>query len=183
MIDLKSKKDAFEAHVAHFRDEISRIRTGRAHSSLIDQILVDAYGAMTPIQHLGTVSIPDARSMLITPWDSSVLKAIEKAITSAQMGVQTSNDGVSVRVTLPSLTEENRKNLTKILKERTEKARIAIRGVRDVVRDSIMTAQRSKEITEDDKFQLLKKLDEMTKEFVDTVESAAAKKEEDIMTI
>lgn len=183
MIDLKSKKEDFESHVAHYREEIGRIRTGRAHSGLVDQILVDAYGAMTPILHLGTISIPDARSILITPWDSSVLKEIEKAITSANIGAQSSNDGVSVRVTLPSLTEENRKNLAKLLKERTEKARIAIRGVRDDIRDSIMTAQRNKELTEDDKFMLLKKLDEMTKEYVDAVETASVKKEQDIMTI
>jgi len=183
MIDLKSKKEDFEKHVEHFRDEIGRLRTGRANAALVDQILVDAYGTMTPILHLGTISIPDARSILITPWDASVLKEIEKAIAVANIGAQASNDGTSVRVSLPTLTEENRKNLTKLLRERTEKARVALRGVRDDIRDTIMTAQRNKEITEDDKFQLLKKLDEMTKEFVDATESAAAKKEQDIMTI
>ncbi|MBI2484307.1 ribosome recycling factor [Candidatus Uhrbacteria bacterium] len=183
MIDLKSHKELFESHIARYREEISRFRTGRAHSSLVDNILVDAYGTMTQIAHLGTISIPDARSLLITPWDASVLKEIEKAIATANIGAQTTNDGASIRVLLPTLTEENRRNLTKLLKERSEKARIAIRGVRDEVRDSIMTAQRNKEITEDDKFQMLKKLDEMTKEYIEEVEGAASKKEQEIMTI
>lgn len=183
MIDLKSQKENFESHITHFREESSRLRTGRANSALVEQIQVEAYGAMTPIVHLASISIPDARSILISPWDTSILKDIEKAVTLAQIGGQPVNDGAAIRVTLPALTEENRKNLVKILKERTEKARVSVRGVRDSLRDQIMTEHKNKELTDDDKFELLKKLDDMTREYVDMVEKISATKEQDILSI
>ncbi len=183
MIDLKSCRQEFEKYIARFRDELSRLRTGRAHAALVEHLPVEAYGATTPLIQLASISIPDARTILISPWDSSILKDIEKAITFAQIGAQPVNDGSAIRVILPALTQENRMNLVKVLKERTEKARVSIRGVRDEVKETIVSAHKNKELTDDDKFQQLKKLDEITREYTGMIDGISLNKEKDIMSL
>lgn len=183
MTDLKSCRQEFEKQIAHFREELSRLRTGRAHAALVENLPIEAYGTVSPLLQLGSISIPDARTILISPWDASILKDIEKAITLAHVGAQPVNDGSAIRLSLPSLTEENRKSIVKLLKERTEKTRIAVRGLRDEVKESIVSAHKKKELTDDDKFQQLKKLDEITREFTDMIEGICRTKEEDIMSL
>ncbi len=183
MSDLKSCRQEFEKQITHFREEISRLRTGRANAALVENILVEAYGTVTPLLGLASISIPDARTILISPWDASILKDIEKAISLAQVGAQGVNDGSAIRLPLPALTEENRKSLVKLLKERTEKARVAARGMRDEVKESILLAHKNKELTDDDKFQQLKKLDEITREFTNIIDEISQTKEKDIMSI
>jgi ribosome recycling factor len=138
---------------------------------------------VSPLIQLASISIPDSRTILISAWDASVSKDIEKALTLAQVGAQPINEGTSIRLSLPSLTQENRMGLVKLLKERTEKARVAVRGIRDDVRESIVSAHKNKELTDDDKFSQLKKLDEMTRECTDLIDEISAGKEKDIMSL
>lgn len=183
MFDLKSHKEEFEKQVTHFKEELKGLRTGRANSNFIEHILVDSYGVPTPIKHVASISIPDARTILITPWDSGLSKEIEKSITLAELGVNPVNDGAGVRIVLPQLTEENRKNLAKVVGQKQEHAKITIRLIRDAIRDDIQKGEKEKEITEDEKFRLQKDLDEMTKEYGSFIDGIADEKEQEIMTI
>ncbi|MBI4239847.1 ribosome recycling factor [Candidatus Uhrbacteria bacterium] len=183
MIDLNSRKAEFEKHLEHLSQELKTLRTGRASTALLEHIHVDAYGVSTPLQHCASLSVADARTLVISPWDRSLLKEVEKAIVQANIGVSPINDGVVIRVVMPSLTEENRKNLVKSLGARVEQARVGLRSVRDKIKEEILKAEKAKEMTEDDRFALLKDLDEMTREFTDHVEQMGKAKEQDIMTI
>ena len=183
MTDIKSCTQEFEKQVSHFRDELSRLRTGRANAALVENVPVEAYDTVTPLLQLASISIPDARTILISPWDASILKEIEKSIVLAQVGVQPANDGSAIRLSLPALTQENRKGLVKLLNERTEKARVAVRGIRDEAKESIISAHKKKELTDDDKFQQLKKLDEITRKYTDMLDAIRATKETEIMSI
>lgn len=183
MIELKAKRADFEKNIEHLKTELKGLRTGRANASLIESVAVEAYGSMTPIGHLASISVPDARTILITPWDKSVIKEIEKALTNANLGVNPVNDGAGVRLVMPPLTEENRKNLIKVLGQKVEHCKVAIRSVRDKIKDEITRAEKTKEITEDDRYALLKELDEVTREYTDSAGKIADDKEKEIMTI
>ena len=159
------------------------MRTGRANAALIEHLVVEAYGSLTPLQHLASISVPDAKTITINPWDKSVLKDIERAISVANIGVNPLNDGVILRLVLPPLTEENRKALIKILGQRLEHAKIALRGIRDGIKDEIYKAEKAKEITEDDRYDLQKDLDDMTKEYTVVIEAFGETKEQEIMTV
>lgn len=182
-MDLKEKKSEFEKHVEFLKEALRGLRTGRANASLVEGINVEAYGAHTPLLHLASISIPDARSILITPWDKTLVKDIEKAITLANLGVNPINDGAGVRIVMPPMTEENRKNLLKVLGQKVEHARVGIRGVRDSIREEIAKGLKAKELTEDDRFDLQKELDDITRDFTGMIEKIGQDKEKEIMTI
>jgi ribosome recycling factor len=181
MIDLKEKRKEFDVHMAHLEQELKSLRTGRATAALVEHITVDAYG--TPLQHLATISVSDARTIVIAPWDKTVLKEIEKAIVQAQMGINPVNDGVVIRVIMPVMTEENRKSLVKTMGQKLEQARIGVRSVRDEIKEEILREEKEKMITEDDRYELLKKLDDVTKEYTERMNAMGQAKEEEIMTI
>ncbi|MBI4600169.1 ribosome recycling factor [Candidatus Uhrbacteria bacterium] len=183
MINLKESRQEFERIIAHLGEELSGIRTGRAHTGLVEHILVDSYGTQTPIKHVASLSIPDQRTICITPWDASLVKEIEKSITLASLGVQPVNDGSSIRISLPQLTEENRRMLVKNVGQKQEQTKISIRLVRDRLRDEIAKAEKNNEVTQDDKYALQKELDEITKEYGARADDSAAEKEKEIMTI
>jgi ribosome recycling factor len=184
MIDyLSQANDEFQKPIDFFHTEISTIRSGRAHPGILDNITVSAYGVKTPIAQLATINVPDARSLTIQPWDRGVLSEIEKAIREANIGINPVNEGTLIRLVVPQLTEETRKNLVKVLNQKLENARISIRQVRDKVKEEINKAEKDKEITEDNKFALLKKLDEKTTEYNNKVKEIGEKKEVEIMTI
>lgn len=183
MIDLKESRPEFEKLISHLSEELASVRTGRAHTSLVEHILVDSYGSPTPIKHIATLSIPDQRSILITPWDSALTKEIEKSIALASLGVQPTNDGASVRISLPQLTEENRRALAKSVGQKQEHTKINIRLLRDRLRDDIVKAEKNNEVTEDDTFALKKELDDITKEYSAMADEIAEGKENEIMTI
>ncbi|MBI4268449.1 ribosome recycling factor [Candidatus Uhrbacteria bacterium] len=182
-MNLKDKKAEFEKHVDFLKEALRGLRTGRANASLVESLQVEAYGVMTALAHCATISVPDAKSILITPWDKALVKEIEKAITFANLGVNPINDGAGVRIVMPPMTEENRKSLLKILGQKIEHARIGIRGIRDGIREEIGKAVKAKELTEDDRYDLQKELDELTREFTSTVEKIGEDKEKEIMTI
>jgi len=183
MFDLKSHKEQFERQIKHLKDELKGLRTGRANSNFIEHILINSYGTPIPIKHVASMSIPDARTILITPWDASLSKEIEKSITQADLGVNPVNDGAGVRIVLPQLTEENRKNFAKIVGQKQEQAKINVRLIRDTIRDEIQKGEKEKEITEDEKFRLHHELDDMTKEYGRVIDALAEEKEQEIMTL
>lgn len=180
---IQTKQGEFQKVLEFFKKDISVLRTGRANPSVLDGILVDAYGAKTPLNGVGSITVSDARSMVISPWDKSVLKDIEKAIVEANLGFGVVNEGDKIRLTLPMMTEENRRDLVKRLNEKMEGARVNLRKVRDEIKADIEKAEGDKEISEDDKFRFLKELDEEVKAKNDEVKTIRDKKEEDIMTI
>lgn len=180
---IQAKQVDFIKSIDFFKKDISAIRTGRANPSILDGIVVEAYGAKTALVGLASISVPEARSILITPWDKTITKDIEKAIIAADLGINPVNEGDKIRLVVPTLTEENRKELVKKLNEKMETARIAIRQVRDQIKEAIENAFKDKAISEDDKFRFIKELDEETAKHNDTLKGVKDKKEEEIMTI
>jgi len=180
---LQAKQSEFTHALDFFKKEISALRTGRANPAALDDIQVEAYGVLNPINAVGNIAISDARSIIIAPWDKTVIKNIEKAIVEANLGLGVVNEGDKVRLTVPPLTEENRKELVKKLNEKMEKTRIILRGVRDNIKNAIEKAYDDKEISEDDKFRFVKELDEFSAKKNEELKSARDLKEKDIMEI
>ncbi len=173
----------FDRSVEMLRTDLSSLRVGRANPLMVENITVEAYGARTPLKQMASITVPEARTLLIMPWDKSVAKDIEKAIIVANIGINPVNEGSQIRLTVPQLTEESRRELVKSVGEKMEKTRIAIRQLRDTVRDEISTAEKNKDITEDDKFNLQKKLDEIVKDYNEKIKKLGDDKEAEIMTI
>lgn len=180
---LADKKIEFENAVAHFATEAAKIRTGRANPGLVENLLVDYYGVKTPLRQVATVTIPEARQILIQPWDKDSLVSIESAIRDSNLGLSPSNDGQYVRILLPALTEERRKELVKTLNHRAEESRIAIRTVREDIWKAIQDFERNGEISEDDKFQGKEALQKSVDEYNARLETLRKKKEEEILTV
>lgn len=180
---IQTKQNEFIKAIDFFKKDISSLRTGRANPGLLDGVLVEAYGSKMPLNGVASISVADAKSILLTPYDKSVLKDIEKALIEADLGLGVVNEGDKIRMTVPLMTEENRKNLVKKLNEKMEEARIAIRQIRDEIKNSIEEAEKNKETSEDDKFRFIKELDEEVKKKNDELKELRDKKETDIMTI
>ncbi len=180
---IEKYKEKFNQEIEKLKKELSKIRTGRASSALLESIFVEAYGVKTPILQLANISIPEPRVMVIQPWDKSIVKDMEKAISISDLGASVKNEGDILRVILPDLTEESRKKLVKLVGERMEKTRIALRLIRDEAKEEIKKMESAKEITEDDKYSLIEELDKTIKEFNAKIEEIGKKKEEEIMTV
>jgi len=180
---VQNKKVDFDKAIEFFKKDISVLRTGRANPSLLDGIQVDAYGTKTLLNGLASVTVPEPRSIVIAPWDKSILKAIEKSIIEANLGFNPVNEGDKIRISMPIMTEENRKELVKNLNEKMEKGRISIRKLRDEVKVLIEIAEKNKEISEDDKFRFIKELDEESANRNNEIKEIKDKKEKEIMTI
>ena len=164
-------------------EQFSTIRAGRANVSVLDRIRVDYYGSPTPIQQIGTVSTPDSRTILIQPWDATMLKAIEKAIQASDLGINPQNDGKVIRLTFPQLTEERRKELLKQVKKYAEECKVAIRNIRREGIDDYKKQQKKSEITEDDFKQLEKEIQDITDKKIKEIDKVAEQKEKELMTV
>lgn len=173
----------FKKVVEHFKTEIAVLKTGRANPSMLDNIRVEAYGALTPLNQVASISVSDARSLAIQPWDKSVLKDIEKAISESDLRINPVNDGERIRLNLPPMTEENRKETVKVLNNKAEEAKIAIRLQRDEVKEMILEAEKNKEFGEDEKFSLLEELDKTVAKYNEEIKQLADTKETEIMTV
>lgn len=180
---LEENKEEFTSVIDFFKKDISSLRTGRANPVMLDGVQVEAYGVMGPLNSVANITISDSRSFVITPWDKSVTKAVEKGIVEANLGLGIVNEGDKIRLSIPPLTEENRKELVKKLNERLEKARISLRQVRDDVKNSIEAEFEAKEITEDDKFRSIKELEEFMAKKNEELKDLRDKKDKDIMEI
>lgn len=180
---LQSKQGDFVSALDFFKKEVGTLRTGRANPAVLDSIQVEAYGTMNPVNAVGNIAVSDARSIIIVPWDKAIAKAIEKAIIDAGLGLGVTNEGDRIRLTVPPLTEENRKLLVKTLNEKMEKTRIILRQAREGVKNLVEKAFSDKEISEDDKFRFIKELDEFSAKKNDELKDIRDRKETDIMEI
>ncbi len=180
---LERSKPEFSKVIEHLKIELSSLRTGRAHPSLVENILVESYGVKTPIRGLANITVPDPKTLVIEPWDKSIIKEIEKAIQAAGVGINPINEGTKIRLSMPQLTEENRKEMIKILGQKLEQARIGLRNVREKIKEEINRAEKDKKISEDEKFRAQEALDKLIKEKNDEVKVIGEKKEQELLTI
>jgi ribosome recycling factor len=180
---LSDKKTQFEKALEFFQKEMSTIRTGRANPSILDSVQVEAYGVRNPMNAVASVGVSDSKTITVTPWDKNLLKDIEKAVIEAQLGLGVKNDGDKLHLTVPQMTEENRKDYVRRLNEKQEEARIRVRQVRDDIKEDIETAFTNKEISEDDKFRYLEELEEEVANYNNKLKELRDKKEKDIMTV
>ena len=171
-----------KAHEA-LKREMAKIRTGRAHPSLLDSIRIDAYGSPTPIGQLATVNVPEARMILVKPWDKSQIKAIEKAIVQSPLGLTPQNDGELIRVPLPPLSEERRKELVKLAKRSGEETKVTIRKARHDAKEMIDGLVKEKEIGEDDGTRAQKEVEETIQKAVAEVDNIVSRREKDILEV
>ena len=165
------------------KTQLASVRAGRANAAVLDQITVDYYGVPTPLQQVASVSVPDPRSLLIQPWDASVLKGIEKAILASELGINPQNDGRAIRLVFPQLTEERRKELAKQVKKYGEEAKVAVRNIRREAIDKFKKQQKASEITEDDYKTVEKDIQKLTDDYIKEVEGIADKKEKELFEI
>jgi len=180
---IEDFRSEFEQVVEFFKSELSSLRTGRANAALVEDIPVEAYGSMMNMKGVGSILVPDAKTIIVEPWDKSLTKEIEKAIRNAPIGVNPVVDGTRIRITLPPLTEESRRELVKIVGKKAEEAHIGVRGVREQAKDELTRMEKEKEITEDERFRLQEALETTVKIWNDKIRELAAEKEQEVMTI
>ncbi|MDP1709911.1 MAG: ribosome recycling factor [Candidatus Komeilibacteria bacterium] len=180
---LKTFTSRLEKIAEHFNEDLKSVRTGRANPALVANIMVAAYGTQTPLAQLANISVPEAKLLVIEAWDKSLLKEIEKAIINSSLNMTPVSDGNILRLKLPDLTEETRRALIKVVREKLEQARMTIRQARDEVKKDIEKDAKSGAITEDDRYDSIEKLDKQTKETVAKLESVVEQKEKEVMTI
>jgi len=180
MKDSEAKMKKAAEHVDH---ELGSLRTGRASTHILDGVIVSMYGAESPIVQLATISTPDGSTIAIQPWDKGAVGPIEKAILAANIGLTPSNDGKIVRLHIPPLTEQTRKELVKKAYHIAEEGRIAIRNVRRHVNDEVKKAEKDKKVSEDDAKKNLEKIQHLTDQYIKTVDAHVAKKEAEIMKV
>ena len=163
--------------------EFSNIRAGRANPNLLNRIMVEYYGTPTPMQQVGNISVPEPRIIQINPWEKSLLKAIEKAILASDLGITPTNDGTSIRLVFPELTEERRKELVKDVKKKGEAAKVAVRNVRRDANDTLKKMEKSTDITEDERKEGEEKIQKMTDKYVAKIDKSVENKSKEIMTV
>ena len=176
-------KEKMEKCLNSLERDYKAIRAGRSNPAILDRVTVDYYGTPTPINQMAAISVPEPRMLMIQPWDASTLKEIEKAINTAEIGINPSNDGKVIRLVFPPLTEERRKELVKDIAKRSEEAKVAIRNVRRDAMDDIKKLKKNNEITEDDQKTGEKKLQDITDSYVKEAEEMEKKKEQEILSI
>jgi len=175
--------DKMERAVEHVQSQFSTVRTGRANAALVDRIVVEYYGSPVPLQQLAAFQVPEARTLVVKPHDKGAIAAIEKAIRESDLGLQPSNDGSIIRLTIPVLTEERRKEYVKVVKNMTEDGRIAVRNIRRDARKQIETSEKNSEMSKDELERAEKDLDKHTQDHVDLIEKALARKEQELLEV
>lgn len=175
--------DKMEKSVEAFASELSKVRTGRASISILDDISVEAYGSGMPLNQVATLTIPESRVIAIQPWDPQMIPVIEKAIMKSDVGLTPANDGKVVRLSIPQLTEERRKDLVKQVKKIAEEFRVAVRNVRRDAIDTLKKQKKDKEISEDDLFKLQDEAQAETDRFVKEIDNVTASKEKEVMEV
>jgi ribosome recycling factor len=185
MIDdvLADAKNRMGKAVEALSKELATIRTGRAHPGLIEHVRVDYYGAPTPLNQLATISVPEPRLLSIQPWDRQSLGAIEKAIYKADLGLNPINDGNIIRLVIPQLTEERRKELVKVVHKKVEEGRVAVRNVRRDCHEELRRLQKDKEISEDAQYRGQDELQKLTDGFIQDIERVGEEKEAELLAV
>ena len=182
-VDFKEFERRMEKALEHLSEEFGAVRAGRANAKVLDRINVEYYGSETPLNGVATISSPDARTLVISPWDTKLLKDIQKAIQSSDLGINPQNDGRVIRLVFPQLTEERRKDLTKQVKKYAEDAKVAMRNIRRDGMDHVKKLKKNSEITEDDQKKAEKDLQTLLDKYIKKVDDALAAKEKELMAI
>ena len=182
-VDFKEFNRKMDKTLEVLQENFGAIRAGRANARVLDRIEVEYYGAPTPINQVGTISSPDPRTLVIQPWDGSLLKKIEKAIQTSELGINPQNDGRVIRLVFPQLTEERRRDLVKQVKKYGEEGKVAVRNIRRDAMDYIKKLKKDSEITEDDQKKAEKDLQELTDKYIKKVDDACAVKEKELMEL
>lgn len=180
---LEDVRDKMAKAVEHTRNEFVSIRTGRAAPALVERLKVDYYGAEVPLQQLAGIQVPEARLMVISPYDKGALKAIEKAIQTSDLGVNPNNDGAVIRLSFPPLTEERRKELVRVAHHKAEEGRISVRNVRRSARKDLESLEKEGEISTDELDRAEKELEKLTHEYVSEIDRILHKKEEELLEV
>ncbi|MCX8029292.1 MAG: ribosome recycling factor [Brevinematales bacterium] len=176
-------KKHFEDSLNVYKEEIKKIRTGRASTIIIEDIKVDYYNNLTPIKQLATISVSDASTLVISPWDKSVLKNIEKSLISSNLGLSISSDGSNIKVHFPPLTEERKKEIIKFLHTKAEEAKVAIRNIRHKYLKNVREAKETAHISEDTEKRYEQEIDKITHEYIEKIDSLTKTKEKEIMEV
>ena len=182
-VDFKEFSRKMDRTLDHLEEDFDAVRAGRANAKVLDRISVQYYGSETPLNGVATISSPDARTLVIQPWDGSLLKAIEKAIQVSDLGINPQNDGRVIRLVFPQLTEERRRELVKQVKKYGEDAKVAVRNIRRDAMDYIKKLKKDSEITEDDQKKAEKDLQELTDKYIKKVDDACGVKEKELMEL
>jgi len=182
-VDFKEFSRRMEKALEHLQEEFGAVRAGRANAKVLDRISVEYYGSETPLNGVATISSPDARTLVVQPWDTKLLKDIQKAIQTSDLGINPQNDGRVIRLVFPQLTEERRKELAKQVRKYAEEAKVAMRNIRRDGMDFIKKLKKNSEITEDDQKKAEKDLQDILDKFIKKVDDALAAKEKELMAI
>ena len=182
-VDFTDYSRRMDKALDHLAEEFGAVRAGRANAKVLDRITVEYYGSETPLNGVATISPPDARTLVIQPWDSSLLKEIQKAILTSELGINPQNDGKVIRLVFPQLTEERRKDLTKQVKKYSEDAKVAMRNIRRDGMDYIKKLKKDSQITEDDQKKAEKDLQDLLDKYIKKADEALAAKEKELMSI
>ena len=183
MEDLKFYEDKMNKTLDVLVSDYAAIRAGRANPHVLDKIRVDYYGTPTPIQQVGNVSVPEARMIVIQPWEKSLLKAIEKAILTSELGISPTNDGNCIRLVFPEMTEDRRKEVAKDVKKKGDGAKVAIRNIRRDANDAFKKAEKAGDMSEDELAETTEKMQKLTDKMVERVDKLVEEKTKEIMTV
>ena len=180
---LKSFEEKMEKTLSNLDEELSAIRAGRANPAVLNKLTVSYYGSQTPLQQVANISVPEARMLVIQPWDKSLIREIEKAIQMSDIGINPSNDGTVIRLTFPELTEARRKELSKDVKKKGEASKVAIRNIRRDAVDKVKKSEKAGELTEDDVKKGEVSIQKMTDKFIEKIDKTVDAKQKEIMTV
>jgi len=180
---ITNMKAHMEKSVEALRREYQKVRTGRANLGLLDDIRIDYYGTPSPLSQVATLSVPEPRTILLQPWETKMISVIEKAIMNANLGITPANDGKVIRLNLPALTEERRKDIVKQLKKMAEEAKVAVRNIRREAIDELKKLEKNKKISEDDQKRAEKEVQDLTNSYVAKIDEVLAHKEKEVMEV
>lgn len=183
MADLIKYQEKMKKSISVLEEDLSTLRAGRANPAMLNKINVEYYGVQTPLPQIGTVSVPDPRTILIQPWDATVLSEVEKAILKSDLGITPNNDGKAIRLSFPPLTEERRKEIAKVIRTKCEDGKVAIRSIRRDAMEFFKTQKKNSEITEDDLKDIEKDVQNLTDKFVKNIDEIQSGKEKEIMEL
>jgi len=182
-MNLNTFKSEFDKVIEFFKTDIAGLRTGRASTALVENVLVEAYGTKQQLKAVASISVADSKTLNIEPWDKSLLAAVEKGIRDSGIGVNPINDGRLIRVCLPELTVERRAELVKVLRQKEENARISIRKIREEIKNTIIEEEKNKIISEDERYHLQDQLEEMVKKYNEEIKQIGENKEKEIINV
>jgi ribosome recycling factor len=180
---LSEVRAAMDKAVKSLKKDMTKVRTGRASVSLLDDVRIDYYGVSTPLSQVATLAVPEARLMTVQPWEKNLIPAIEKALHKADLGMTPSSDGVLIRLPIPALTEERRREMVKIIKRMAEDTKISVRNSRRDANDNLKMLEKEKEITEDDLKRSEKEVQQITDEFISAIDTVVQNKEQEVMEV